>query len=390
MMNLRFALSWMTRAAFGRRVGRGHAGVAWSLALASLLSACVLLNPHQFQVEPVPDSYGCSRSVCADSDQVEVTYLGVSGFMIAYRGHVLLTAPLFSNPPVTDVGPAKAYPFWRAPTIRPDTQLIERLLPPSANGASMILVGHSHYDHLLDVPYIATHRATSATIYGTPTMRHVLMGDPRLRAAGGSRVKQIPANDLGNATRPGTWYYDRDSAFRIMALAADHAPTFRALGVTVTFARGTLTRDLDTLPRIAEKWPLGETYTYLIDVLKRGADQPVFRIYFQDAPNTAPRGFPPPLATIGRPVDLAILCLPTSRNVRPAAPDSLLTVLAPRFVIASHWESFFSPQIYPMLLNPESHMTAFIRSLHTKLPPTSRWVIPSPRTLLRFDTGGRM
>jgi hypothetical protein len=357
------------------------------LALAALLSDCTLFTPAQYQVEPLPYSYGCARRACPDSDQVELTYLGVSGFMIAYRGHVLLTSPMFSNPPASDVRPARSYPFWRAPTIRADTQLIERLLPAAANSASMIIVGHSHYDHVLDLPYIATHRATSAVIYGTPTMRHILMGDPRLRAGGGARVREISANNLASATRVGTWYYDRDSAFRIMALAADHAPTFRALGVTVTFAKGSLDKDLDALPRTAEEWRLGETYTYLIDVLRPRSDEPVFRIYFQDAPNTAPKGFPPPRAAIGRAVDLAILCLPTSRNVRPAAPDSLLTVLAPRYVVASHWESFFRPQIYPLMLNPESHMTAFIHSLHTKLPPTSRWAIPSPRTVLRFDTG---
>ena len=353
----------------------------------ALIAGCTLFTPAQYQVEPVPNSYGCSRPTCPDSDQVEITYLGVSGFLIAYRGHVLLTAPLFSNPSIGDVGPARSYPFWRAPTIRPDTQLIERLLPPAANGASMILVGHSHYDHLLDVPYIATHRATSAVIYGTPTMRHILQGDPRLRAAGDERVRQISPEHLGSATRAGTWYYDRDSAFRIMALVADHAPTFRAVGVTVTFAKGSLDHDLDTLPRTAEAWRLGETYTYLIDVLKRGSEEPLFRIYYQDAPNTAPKGFPPPRGMIGRPVDLALLCLPTSRNVRPAAPDSLLSVLRPRDVVASHWESFFRPQIFPLMLNPESHMIAFIRSLHTKLPPASQWVIPSPRAALRFDTG---
>jgi hypothetical protein len=367
-----------TMTLFGRR-----RTAIWLLALPALLISCSVLTPVEYQVEPVPDVYGCSQPVCPDSDQVTVTYLGVSGFLIAFRGHVLMTAPMFSNPPLSRVGPEKSYPFWRAPTIRPDTQLIERLLPDAADRASMILVGHSHYDHLLDVPYIATRRATTARIYGTPTMRHILMGAARLRE-NGERVRQIPASDLGSATRVGRWYYDRDSAFRIMALTADHAPTFRALGVTVTFAKGSLDRDLDTLPRTAEAWRLGETYTYLIDVLRRGSNEPVFRIYYQDAPNRAPSGFPPPRAAIGRPVDLALLCLPTSRNVRPAAPDSLLRVLAPRYVVASHWESFFRPQIYPLTLNPESHVAAFVQSLHRNLPRTSHWVIPSPRTVLRF------
>jgi hypothetical protein len=350
--------------------------------LAALLAGCHALFPIRYDVEPQPAVYGCARD-CADSDQVAVNYLGVSGFLISYRGRSLLTAPLFSNPSIWDVAPRQFYPFWHAPTIRPDTQLIDRLLPRAADSASMILVGHSHYDHLLDVPWIARNRATRAAIYGTPTTRHILMGDAALRADS-SRVRAVSDADLGTASKAGRWFYDADSTFRVMALAADHAPTVRFLGVSSTFAKGALDTDQDALPRAADEWLLGETYTYLIDILQPGDPSPRFRIYYQDAPNTAPLGFPPRSVIAERPIDLAILCLATASNTRPVAPAALLQATRPSYVIAAHWESFFQPQIYPLYLNPASDITRFVAALHENLPSTSRWSLPLPRTVMHY------
>jgi hypothetical protein len=246
----------------------------------------------------------------------------------------------------------------------------------------MILVGHGHYDHLLDVPYIATTHARDAVIYGGPTVRHMLMGDSALRASP-QRVVAIEGADVGRRDRIGRWYTSADRAFRVMALEASHAPAARVFGRRVDFASGTIDKDLDHLPRSAEDWKLGEPYAYIIDVLGTDANTPIFRIYFQDAPSTVPLGFPP-IGLGGRRIDLAILCVATARNVDPPSPDSLLRVLKPRFVIASHWESFFRPQTLPLMLNPASDVDAFNASLTKNLPPDARWAMPVPRTVLRF------
>jgi L-ascorbate metabolism protein UlaG (beta-lactamase superfamily) len=356
----------------------------WAATLV-VSAACRSAVPFQYQVEPVPAVVGCSDGVCADSDQVAITYLGVAGFVIAYRGHTLLTAPEFTNPSLDSVTPSRLR-FFRgvAPDIVSDHSLVERLLPRAADDASMILVGHGHYDHLLDIPYIATRRATKATIYGSPTVRHMLMGDTTLRAEP-ARVVAIGADSVGSQTHAGRWFYNSDSTFRIMALAADHAPTVRLFGWGPIFANAVLSADLDRLPRKAEDWKLGETYTYIIDVLARGDTAPRFRAYFQDAPNTPPLGFPPSSALLGgRGFDVAILCVATARNTDPPGPDDLLRALKPRYVIGSHWESFFRPQILPRMLNPASDVDAFGNSQQRVLPASTAWSLPSPRTTLRF------
>jgi hypothetical protein len=271
----------------------------------------------------------------------------------------------------------------RLDRIAPDTTLIERLLPAAADGATMILVGHAHYDHLLDVPYVARRRSTRAVVYGSPTTRHVLMGDPALRATP-ARVVAIDADAAGSADRPGRWYYSPDSTFRIMGLAADHAPTLALRGWRPLFAAGVVARDLTALPAHAQEWKAGEPLAFLIDVLRPGDARPRLRLYYQDAPNTPPLGFPPHAVLAERPVDVAILCAATASHV-PHTPDRLVAALRPAHVLVGHWESFFRPQTRPAVLNPTTDARRFFAALARHLPPGAGWQMPLPQATVRFD-----
>lgn len=173
-----------------------------------------------------------------------------------------------------------------------------------------------------------------------------------------------------------------------MALFADHAPTFRLLRASYTFAGGLVESDLDRLPSKAGDWKLGEAYSYIIDVLGGDDHAPRFRIYFQDAPSKPPLGFPPRELLFEHPVDLAILCAATSSNVS-AAPDSLLRVLSPSSVLVTHWESFFRSQALPEEINRTTDVDAFMLSLNRSLPIAAAWAMPLPQTTFRFPTAVR-
>jgi hypothetical protein len=244
-------------------------------------------------------------------------------------------------------------------------------------------VGHGHYDHLMDIPYIATRRATMSRIFGGPSVRHMLMGDSALRSNGGQRVVAISLGEAGSKNRRGVWYYTTDSAYRFMALVAGHAPTYRALKNSYLFTAGSVDVDLDSLPHTAAEWKLGEPYAYLIDVLSDDRKAIVFRIYFQDAPSEPPLGFPPTEVLAERAVDLAVLCGATSSNVANT-PDSLLKVLKPAQVIVAHWEDFFRPQILPIQPSPGTQLGELRESLTKSLAPSVPWVMPLPQTTFRF------
>ena len=366
---------------------------ATRLDLGALASALILVagcGPERIirhQIVSAPHAVGCVPADCGDPrDQVSVTYLGISGILVEHGGHVLLTAPFFSMPPLLSWRPGALRWLTDRPIV-PDTAVIERLLPRSADRASVILVGHGHYDHLLDVPYIATHRTRSAIIFGSPSVRHMLMGDRVLRSSP-SRVVAIPRNKAGDADRYGDWFYSPDSAFRFMALVADHAPNLKIGDWPFLFARGTLAADLDTLPRMAAAWKLGEPYAYLIDVLSNSPRRTIFRIYFEDAPSEPPLGFPPARLLASGTVDLAILCAATSSNVK-ATPDSLVRMLKPAGVMVTHWESFFRPALRPKRLSGATDMHMFVGSLRRSLPPRAGWVMPLPGQTVRFRTTDR-
>ena len=366
---------------------------ATGLELGALASALIFVagcGPetiirHQFV--SAPHAVGCVPANCGDlRDQVSVTYLGISGILVEHGEHALLTAPFFTNPPLMDWRPGLLRWLIGRP-IAPDTAVIERLLPRSADRASVILVGHGHYDHLLDVPYIATHRTKSAVIFGGPSIRHMLMGDAILRSDS-RRLIPIPRESAGDAKSDGVWFYSPDSAFRFMALIADHAPQVKIGNWPYKFAVGTVSTDMDTLPKMASDWKLGEPYAYLIDVLSDSPRRTIFRIYFEDAPSEPPLGFPSTPLVAAEKVDLAILCAATSSNVR-TTPDSLLRLLKPRGVMLTHWESFFRPALRSKRLSRSTDMHLFVRSLRRALQPQVGWVMPLPGQTIRFRTTDR-
>ena len=358
-------------------------GASWRLPLLALLLGCGAPVTISRSIQSGPRPVGCVGAECGDPDSVvAITYLGVSGLLIEHHGNVLLTAPFFSNPTFGQVRPRVRKLLRSTPRISADTDMIERLLPVAADRATVMLVGHGHYDHLMDVPYIAARRAKSAVIYGGPSVRHMLMGDPNLRA-NGERVIAVSLATAGSPRRRGAWYYSADSSYRFMAIVAGHAPTIRAWKRVYTFTAGTVPADLDSLPRTAAEWKLGEPYAFIIDVLDDRTREPVIRIYFQDAPSEPPLGFPPTDVLSERPIDLAVLCAATSSNVRNT-PDSLLTILRPAHVVLAHWEDFFRSQTLPMQLSPATDLDALRESLRKSLPPDADWVMPLPRTAIRF------
>ena len=326
---------------------------------------------------PVPSSrmIVCDTEECRAGQDVEVTYLGVGGFMVRSNEKVLLTAPHYTSPAERLV--AKDL-LGGSASIRPDTALIRRLFPEQAKSARTILVGHGHYDHLLDVPFIADSLAKEATVYGGPSVINMLMGDRGLRPD----LVAIAGKSVGTSEVSGDWITSPDGGFRFMALKSSHAPAYRLLSHPFNYSPGTVDTAYTTLPQHATDWKVGEPYAYIIDVLN-ASGAPVFRIYYQDSASDWPLGFPPP--DLGAPrIDLAIVCVPSSQYARSPAPDSLISRLNPRYVIASHWEHFFSPQTEAIRRNPTSDFGAFEGSMTRTLPKDAEWSMPYPGDRYRF------
>ncbi|HEY2374929.1 MAG TPA: MBL fold metallo-hydrolase [Gemmatimonadaceae bacterium] len=307
-------------------------------------TGCIRLTGPASALHPLPrDSTLTWRTCEAESpctSTVQFTYLGVGGFLIRAGDEAVMTAPSFSHPALMAV----ATPLW---PIHSDSAAVDRelrrylgpSLAPLAN-VHAILVGHSHYDHLMDVPLVARRYTPRATIYGTLTTKRILMGDASMRAHP-SRIDSLFPTDsvVATAWHVGRWIYSPSRRMRFMAVHSSHAPNWWF----ITMARCHAAHDRTSLPRTAWGWCLGEPVSYVIDLLD-DSSHPMFRIFYQDAA-TQPLDvtLPPFTGNDRHSVDVAIVCAGNFKKV-PDYPTLLLAALRPKYAILGHWEDFFHDQ----------------------------------------------
>jgi L-ascorbate metabolism protein UlaG (beta-lactamase superfamily) len=309
--------------------------------------------------------------------EVQIKYLGAGGVVIKRGADVLLTAPFFSNPSIPRVAFGEI-------AARPEQ--IDHFLGSTGGSiadATAVLVGHAHYDHLMDVPYIKKKYLPQARIYGSETMRNTLAGDPTLSAEDVKSVEE-KKEDVGTADRPGKWW-PAGPRLRFMALRSEHAPIIAHL----KFFEGNYTEPLQQLPTRAFGWREGRTLAYLIDFLGADGKTVEFRIHYQDAASNKPLGFPPSSfadPADDHPVDLAIVCMPGFDQVKEY-PEAIVKRLKPRFVVIIHWENFF--ELLPddpkdLRTVPTEDAERFLARLQAVLPEKASFTLPAPGAWMHF------
>src|SRR5262245_14035321 len=90
---------------------------------------------------------------------LEIEWLGVSGYRIAYAGQTLYVDPFVSRVPLSYL--------LRRQTTLPDPDQIERHFPAGESVAG-VLVGHTHWDHAVDAPALA--RRCGCMAYGSRSL----------------------------------------------------------------------------------------------------------------------------------------------------------------------------------------------------------------------------
>lgn len=337
-----------------------------------LAAATLACRPNLAPLAPKPEVPPVSLCASECRDSVEITYLGSGGFVIRHGADAVVTAPSF-----THHGLMKTFlPFF---SISSDTTLVKTMLTNvRLDGVSSMLVGHAHYDHLLDAPVVASMLPSTARIYGGPTTRNLLWAVPGLQ----SRLVTLEGLAVGDRLHRGDWFPSPAASIRFMALKSNHPPNFYFLGFfPYTYARGTVTQPRASLPRTPRGWKLGETYAYLIDVM--GPDgKPIFRVFYQDAASEPLySSLPPVLGDDQRPVDVAIICA-GNYGYATDYPTALLKELRPRHVIVGHWEDFFRPPV------PSFQAIRFTDTyrLAARLQEMQQdaWVTPEPRTRIVY------
>lgn len=271
-------------------------------------------------------------------DTLAMTYLGSGGWIISRGPDMVLAAPFFSNPGLIRTG---------LRTIRSDSAEVDRNMAQyDVRATSAILVGHAHYDHLMDVPGIVRRHAPDARIVGSRTVENTL-GTWSGMAGRVDRVEPF----VGDHETVGGWmrYGER---VRVMPLRSHHAPHFDGL----TLYQGTADIPREEEPRTASDWLDGHTVAFLVDFLDDDGTV-AFRIYYQDAVVHAPLGFAPDVLIAERPVDIAVL-VPSTFDQVDWHPEAFIENLQPRRILLGHWEDFFVPissDTRSVLLNDVRH-----------------------------------
>lgn len=377
----------------GRRLKFVLAGGAIALVLA-IVFAATACHGHVIRRANLPDGaadFDFRQPPCApgpqptaETEDVLLRYLGVSGVYIQWRGVALLTAPFFSRYSGRQVAVG---------SVDPDVAAIERgMAGLPGTPIRAVIVGHSHYDHFGDLQVILQSHAPEADVYVNQSGRNMLEGAPGIDNA---------FVDVGPSV--GTWIRlrDKDNAalpVRLMPIESAHArqaPMFRfatgEVGETWRGLTGHKLRDMKG----------GRTYAYLIDLLDED-DAVAFRLHYQDAASAPPLGFPPPDAAGERPVDVAIVCMASYWHA-PGYPVELLGSIQARHALMTHYEDFFRPSDRPLRFVPmltDRRANALLGMVRDAVAPNGAvgpasevcgpgddgWTMPLPGAWLRFPT----
>jgi L-ascorbate metabolism protein UlaG (beta-lactamase superfamily) len=229
---------------------------------------------------------------------LELAWLGVSGYRIAYEGVALFIDPYVSRVPLRNL-------LLRRPAM-PDPALLDRYAETDDDVAG-VLVGHTHFDHAVDAPAIA--RRFHAPAYGSASLVTLM----RLHGLGGLAVEVEP--------------YRRYELGPFVVSFTPSAHSKLILGRRVPFD-GELTCDhLHGLTPGAYR--CGQVWGIRIEVAGTS-------FYHQGSANVVDA------ALREQHVDVFLAGV-AGRSVTPRYWERVLPRLDPRIVVPTHYDDFFKP-----------------------------------------------
>ncbi|MGZ3102394.1 MBL fold metallo-hydrolase [Streptomyces sp. H72] len=271
-------------------------------------------------------------------------WLGTSGWRIDIEGRTVLFDPYLTR--------------FRTGlfdgSFEPDTKLSSdpQRVREHVGRPELVLVSHSHWDHIADVPYIA--KATGARVVGTETTFHLLV-------AFGVDPGQISVVKGGEVL-------DFDG-ITVQVVSSLHSRNKRH----TYFAPGTLHAPPPTVPRTISDLPEGDTLAFQVTA---GSGAPsAFLMGASDFSERAVQGLGP---------DLAMIAVPSSKSTSRYAPRLLRALGQPGVVVPVHWDNFETPLSQPPRRDPAMDLDAFV-ALVRQESPESRIVVPDYHTTYGGD-----
>lgn len=267
--------------------------------------------------KPIPKEL--EKNFYPETKDIKISYFSTACMLIKHGNHVLLTDPFISNNDWKDLlfaGMDKSYAH----------QHEEKL--PDLSEVKLVVAGHSHYDHIADIPYFSKKISPTAKIMGNLSMQNVFANQD-------IQQEMINMEKLaGDYNTVGEWQYLPDSSIRVMTFRSQHLPH---LG-KIHFGSGGIDKPLDKLPSFFNNWREGQNLTFMIDLMKGDTIQK--RIYMQSSPHPSPVGLPPRAILDEKSIDLAILAT-VKINILESYLFNYIEYLQPKEIFLCHWDNFF-------------------------------------------------
>jgi hypothetical protein len=288
----------------------------------------------------IPDSSATSIILNdASHGRLKLLYTGCGGMLISYDNEAILTDPYYTGHSLLNV---------RFNGIKIDTANTFKVLNAARRAGvdpkniATVLIAHSHYDHLQDLPYLLDNDLLNerVTVVGDTSTYCTISRfmKPEQRFINTASIGPLPKSKAPRWIKASTH-------MRVMMIEADHAPHI-GIGKNFTLMQGSTCENgklknfddpLEKTPAFG--WREGHVYSWLIDVLDDYGNIEL-RMFMQSSSCNAPLGFPPVEVLAEHKVDIAIIGVASAQNV-DHYPQALLGNLKPQKVILIHWEDFF-------------------------------------------------
>jgi L-ascorbate metabolism protein UlaG (beta-lactamase superfamily) len=263
-----------------------------------------------------PDALGRS----AANDRVRVRWLGTAGFAVEHDGHTVLVDPY-----LTRASLARCV----ATRVTPDEAVIAR----HVDRADAIIAGHTHFDHVLDVPAIA--RRTGARVFGSRSAATLCLAS----GVAADRV-EVVERDAG-AGSP----IERDvGPFHLRFVPSAHS----AFMLGRVPLKGEIA-DCTDVPLRVTGYKCGAVFGVEIRVAGR-------TLYHLGSAELVDANVDV------KHIDLLLLCTAgwtASRDL----PERIARRLAPGAVLLSHWDDFFRPLDAPVRALPAIQLPRLVERL---------------------------
>jgi L-ascorbate metabolism protein UlaG (beta-lactamase superfamily) len=259
---------------------------------------------------------------------LELAWFGTAGFRLAYQNTVVWIDPYVTRLSKRSLALRRLVPSSQAAV---DTWI---------DRADAVLVGHTHFDHALDVPTIA--RRWGCQVYGSASLRN-LMGLHRLA-------------DYATVVEPKRTY--EVGPFKFHFVPSVHSKL--QLGLGIPYA-GELTCDhVDEL--IPQAYKCGQVWGIAIEVAGT-------RFYHQGSADLLED------EVIDRGVDV-FLCGISGRRFTPRYVERAVRALDPKAIIASHFDDFFIPLGTPLEMSFNVNLTGFADEAHAAARDVPVYTLP--------------